>query len=153
MPDQRERWQDRASCQHHDPSLWFPERGANVKTLEAKRICNGCSVKEPCLVAAVVKPQFGIWGGAGDRVHRFLRRLLRESPHPKDPAKRGCPCPYCATVADHWRRLEVLAETGRGPSPAMNTNGPGARHGQIATYKRGCDCKRCTKAGNPSAAA
>jgi WhiB family redox-sensing transcriptional regulator len=149
----QERWQDDASCQHHDPSLWFPERGDNAKTLEAKRICNGCPVREPCLVAAVVKPQFGIWGGAGDRVHRFLRRLLRESPHPEDPMRQGCPCPYCATVADHWRRLAVLAETGRGPSPAWNTNGPGAKHGEIATYKRGCICKKCTKAGNPSAAA
>jgi hypothetical protein len=153
MTNHQERWQDRASCKTHDPTMWFPERGENVKTLKAKRICNSCEVKERCLVAAVVKPQSGIWGGTGDRVHRFLRRLLRESPHPKEPMKRGCPCPYCATVADHWRRLEVLAETGRGPSPALNTNGPGARHGQVATYKRGCDCPPCTKAGNPSAAA
>lgn len=141
-------WKAHGACQRHpDPSVWFPERGENLKTIEAKRWCDVCVVKRTCLEHAVLTVQnFGIWGGCGEPGRRFLRRLNRACPHPGEGQQEGCSCDYCCTFEEHWTRLEVTAETGRGPSPAWNINGPGARHGTRACAKRGCDRPECRAA-------
>jgi hypothetical protein len=98
----------------------------------------------------VMRPEhFGIWGGAGVRPRRLLRRLQAASPHPQSGTRFECECAYCAEVAIHFERLAVLAATGRGPSPARPTFGPGATHGKRSTGKRGCSCGPCRAALRP----
>lgn len=135
-------WQAKAKCKDQDMNDWFPERGDSV--IEAQRVCNSCPVKYDCLDHAVTKPEhYGIWAGGGERPRKFLRRLRRDGPHPDQSVVFGCSCEYCTHVRDHFQRLKVLAQTGRGPSPAWNTNGPNARHRTKACAKRGCDRAEC----------
>ena len=74
-------WQDRANCLGVDPDLFFPARGASTR--EAKKVCQGCVVRQACLEYALDNNEnFGIWGGLGERGRRRLRRvraLLRHS--------------------------------------------------------------------------
>jgi hypothetical protein len=173
MGNQGERWdrlwKDDAACKDASHAVkftrangttyvadpWFPRRGENEAALYAKRVCSGCPVRADCLQDAVMGPWdlYGIWAGAGESKRRIIRRVKKTSPHPSSVMKQDCDCDLCELVEDYWRRLEVTAETGRGPSPAWNINGPRATHGSIASYRRGCLCPECTKAGNPSAAA
>jgi hypothetical protein len=162
-------WKDDAACKDASHAVkftrtngmtyvadpWFPQRGQNEAGMYAKRVCASCPVKVDCLQDSVMGPWdlFGIWAGGGEPLRRILRRLKRESPHPWSVMEQDCDCNLCQLVASYWERLDFTAKNGRGPSPAMNINGPGATHGTIASYKRGCTCRKCTKAGNPSAAA
>lgn len=153
----RRDWIGDAACKNHpDPSIFFPKRGENDKTLEAQRVCDSCPVQRQCLEEAVLNvTPFGLYGGAGEPVRRHLRRLnlnrmededgeqLVTCAHPGERSREGCGCVYCSMLADHFERLSVLAETGRGPSPAWNINGPRARHGTRACAKRGCDRREC----------
>ncbi|MGV0801306.1 WhiB family transcriptional regulator, partial [Mycolicibacterium elephantis] len=55
-------WQERALCAQTDPEAFFPEKGGSTR--EAKRICQGCEVKDACLEYALANDErFGIWGG------------------------------------------------------------------------------------------
>jgi WhiB family redox-sensing transcriptional regulator len=66
-------WADLAACREVDPELFFPDRGSAPKA--AKRICAGCSVKEPCLEDALrVGRTGGVWGGLSEKERRGLRR-------------------------------------------------------------------------------
>lgn len=72
-------WQDFANCLGVDPDLFFPDRGASTR--EAREVCKGCVVREPCLDYALAHSEkFGIWGGLSERERRRIRRqraLLR----------------------------------------------------------------------------
>src|SRR5699024_9785905 len=46
-----EDWQERALCAQTDPEAFFPEKGGSTR--EAKRICQGCEVKDECLEYAL----------------------------------------------------------------------------------------------------
>lgn len=148
------RWQERAECRPgpdgpRDPDPWFPDKGESP--LAGQRKCNRCPVKVECLASAVPdRNTSGIWGGAGERPRRLLRWKLAESSHPDQAIPPGTcdltECEYCFYVDDHFRRLTVIALTGRGPSPAWNTNGPRARCGTKASAKRGCQCFACAAA-------
>lgn len=77
-----EPWHADATCAGTDPDLWFPTRGE--ETAEAKQICAGCPVREPCLEYALRKnEQWGIWGGMSrrerDRVRRDRARTTAEA--------------------------------------------------------------------------
>jgi hypothetical protein len=138
-------WRKQAKCRGADVSRWYPDRGTNV--IEVQRICNECPAKWDCMTHAIARPeQFGIWAGAGERPRKYLRRFYRECAHQDRGVVFGCRCEYCLAVREHFQRLEVLAETGRGPSPAVPTFGPDATHGRKSTYKRGCDCAPCRAA-------
>jgi WhiB family redox-sensing transcriptional regulator len=146
-----DRWREHAKCRDHpDPGMWFPPKGSKGGSIEAQRICASCPVKGDCLSHAVLRPEgYGIWAGAGERPRRLLRRLQAACPHPDRGIMFECPCEFCAEAALHFQRLDVLAETGRGPSPARPTYGPGATHGRRSTAKRGCGCAPCKAALRP----
>src|SRR3954471_10335651 len=45
-------WHDEAACRHRDPELFFPigtTGPAVLQVEEAREVCRGCPVKEPCL--------------------------------------------------------------------------------------------------------
>lgn len=68
-----DQWQERALCAQTDPEAFFPEKGGSTR--EAKRICQGCEVKDACLEYALAHDErFGIWGGLSERERRRLKR-------------------------------------------------------------------------------
>lgn len=68
-----ENWQERALCAQTDPEAFFPEKGGSTR--EAKRICQGCEVRDACLITALENDErFGIWGGLSERERRRLKR-------------------------------------------------------------------------------
>lgn len=71
-PDE-DQWQERALCAQTDPEAFFPEKGGSTR--EAKRICQGCEVRDACLEYALAHDErFGIWGGLSERERRRLKR-------------------------------------------------------------------------------
>ncbi|MGW1080258.1 WhiB family transcriptional regulator [Kitasatospora sp. NPDC002522] len=75
-------WVPDAACRYVDPELFFPSQHSSAvqqRGLAAKRVCNACPVREPCLAAALVnrEPQ-GIWGGLTTRErHRLFVEARR----------------------------------------------------------------------------
>lgn len=68
-----DQWQERALCAQTDPEAFFPEKGGSTR--EAKRICQGCEVKDACLEYALAHDErFGIWEGLSERERRRLKR-------------------------------------------------------------------------------
>lgn len=68
-----DQWQERALCAQTDPEAFFPEKGGSTR--EAKRICQGCEVRDECLEYALANDErFGIWGGLSERERRRLKR-------------------------------------------------------------------------------
>ncbi|SLH38627.1 WhiB family transcriptional regulator [Mycobacteroides abscessus] len=68
-----EQWQEKALCAQTDPEAFFPDKGGSTR--EAKRICQGCEVKDECLEHAMANDErFGIWGGLSERERRRLKR-------------------------------------------------------------------------------
>ena len=68
-------WQEEALCAQTDPEAFFPEKGGSTR--EAKRVCQGCSVRTECLEYALGNDErFGIWGGLSERERRKLRRTV-----------------------------------------------------------------------------
>ncbi len=66
-------WQERALCAQTDPEAFFPEKGGSTR--EAKRICQGCEVRDECLEYALEHDErFGIWGGLSERERRRLKK-------------------------------------------------------------------------------
>lgn len=66
---------EQAACRGVDPDLFFPVRGAPCT--EAKRICAGCPVQEPCKEWAIETRQpYGIFGGLSARQRSQARRRL-----------------------------------------------------------------------------
>lgn len=62
----------RAHCRDTDPDTLFA-KGADQNT--AKRICQGCPVRLPCLVEALThRIHEGVWGGMTERQRRALLR-------------------------------------------------------------------------------
>ncbi|MEV0980135.1 MULTISPECIES: WhiB family transcriptional regulator [unclassified Streptomyces] len=71
-------WREHAACRHEDPDLFFPigTTGPSlVQTEQAKAVCRGCPVQEPCLRFALDADQtIGVWGGTSETERRRLRR-------------------------------------------------------------------------------
>ena len=66
------------ACNGTDPALFFPARGES--TTEAKRICQGCPVRQECLDYALDHTErFGIWGGLSERERRRARRQRHQA--------------------------------------------------------------------------
>jgi WhiB family redox-sensing transcriptional regulator len=66
-------WQDRAACRGMDPDIFYPAR--NEPTKYARRVCQGCDVRDECLEAALAEPErFGIWGGFTEKERRLIKR-------------------------------------------------------------------------------
>jgi len=68
-------------CATTDPEIFFPEKGSKGQSSyivnAARRICNTCPYKEPCLEWAVVHDEMGIWGGTTQKERRVHRRKLK----------------------------------------------------------------------------
>lgn len=65
-------WRYRAACRFADLDLFFPGRGESAEP--ARRVCAGCTVREPYLDYALRNGiTHGIWGGLAERDRRALR--------------------------------------------------------------------------------
>ena len=65
------------SCTQHPPAVFFPSDGVGVEI--AKRICETCPVKAPCLEHALEhRIDHGVWGGASERQRRRLLKARRQ---------------------------------------------------------------------------
>ncbi len=74
-------WMDLAACRSSEGALFFAPESSERKEerLErenrAKRICQGCEVREECLAAALERHEsHGIWGGLNEMERRVLVR-------------------------------------------------------------------------------
>jgi WhiB family redox-sensing transcriptional regulator len=71
-------WRHHAACRDEDPELFFPIGNTGPALLqidEAKRVCQHCSVMEPCLQWALESGQdSGVWGGLSEDERRALKR-------------------------------------------------------------------------------
>ena len=74
-------WMAEAACRGMDTNFFFPERGNNEHTIaQAKRVCEGCPVRQPCLEYALAysgQHDAGIWAGTTEKERRRLRRQRR----------------------------------------------------------------------------
>jgi WhiB family redox-sensing transcriptional regulator len=71
-------WQEAAACKTLPLEMFFPP--AEQEAEAAKTICSGCTVREPCLEAALAAGErFGIWGGlsSDERQKVVSRRRAR----------------------------------------------------------------------------
>ena len=70
-------------CATTDPEIFFPEKGSKGQSSyivnAARRICNTCPYKNPCLEWAVVHDEMGIWGGTTQKERRVHRRKLKSN--------------------------------------------------------------------------
>jgi WhiB family redox-sensing transcriptional regulator len=73
-----EDWRQFAACRDTVPDLFFPigTTGPAVDQIEAaKRVCDACTVQEPCLSFALATNQeSGVWGGTSEEERRKLRK-------------------------------------------------------------------------------
>lgn len=70
-------WMVDASCKGLT-HVFYPGQGENLKVELAKRICEGCPVRQPCLDYAVRNVEwFGVWGGMSENKRGLLRRSIR----------------------------------------------------------------------------
>jgi WhiB family redox-sensing transcriptional regulator len=71
-------WRAGAKCLGSDPAFFFPLGGTGEPLAQAetaKRICQACPVRPPCLQFALDTNQdTGVWGGTTEDERRALRR-------------------------------------------------------------------------------
>lgn len=73
-------WVDQAACKTAGVDRFFPDverigRRAHYRAVaEARRVCAGCPVAEPCLAYALDNGVDGVWGGTTHRQRIELRR-------------------------------------------------------------------------------
>ena len=69
-------WMAEGNCRHEPPSTFFPSDGVGVEI--ARRICESCPAKAPCLEYALRnRIDHGVWGGASERERRRIARQRR----------------------------------------------------------------------------
>lgn len=114
----------RAACRGLDPAIFHPDEGDNGKA--AKAVCRTCPTRVACLTAAVAAGEhYGVWGGAGEKDRRPLRRAWLVGG-----------VVWGMAAAAHFDALDE----GR----AVDTNGDNVTHGRRVTYARGCRCQPCS---------
>lgn len=75
-------WSQFAACRNEDPELFFSENAtpeSQAQRRHALRICETCSVTEPCLNYGLIYERFGIWGGTTAEQRNHMRRELKIS--------------------------------------------------------------------------
>jgi len=76
--DEEDDWRAWAVCRGLDPDIFYPhyERDSGP----AKKVCETCPVREPCLEWALSTRQpYGVWGGLTEKERRsLLRRRARQ---------------------------------------------------------------------------
>ena len=69
-------WMAHGLCRQVTPATFFPNDGVGVDA--ARRICEACPVKEPCLEYALAERiDHGVWGGASERERRRILKRRR----------------------------------------------------------------------------
>jgi WhiB family redox-sensing transcriptional regulator len=72
-------WMAGGNCRLEPPSTFFPSDGVGVEV--AKRICEDCAVKAPCLEYALRnRIDHGVWGGASERQRRRILKKRKVTP-------------------------------------------------------------------------
>lgn len=70
-------WMAEGNCNNVAPSTFFPSDGVGVDS--ARKICEGCPVKAPCLEYALHnRIDHGVWGGTSERERRRILRQRRQ---------------------------------------------------------------------------
>jgi WhiB family redox-sensing transcriptional regulator len=70
-------WMAEGNCTRVPPSTFFPSDGVGVDI--ARKICENCPVKSPCLEYALVnRIDHGVWGGTSERERRRILRQRRQ---------------------------------------------------------------------------
>lgn len=90
--------EDNPACAETDPELFFPQEGFDfggkniskyVNLNAAKKICESCPLKLPCLQYALENTEIGVWGGTTEEQRKLMRqrsgaaRRQRKSPSPE----------------------------------------------------------------------
>jgi WhiB family transcriptional regulator, redox-sensing transcriptional regulator len=71
-------WVSEGKCRDMDSAIFFPSDGIGVQI--ARRICEDCPVKSPCLEYALAdRVDHGVWGGTSERERRRILRSRRMS--------------------------------------------------------------------------
>jgi len=71
-------WMADGNCSRVPPATFFPSDGVGVEM--ARKICDNCTVKAPCLEYALVnRIDHGVWGGTSERERRRILRHRRVS--------------------------------------------------------------------------
>lgn len=88
------------NCQTVPVDNFFPLRAETLKTVEAKKVCSGCIVREECLDYALAPPyeRHGVWGGLSERERRRIRRQRGNVTATHGTISRynaGCRCEAC----------------------------------------------------------
>jgi len=69
-------WMGNGHCSDVPPATFFPSDGVGVDA--ARRICQDCPVKSPCLEYALAnRIDHGVWGGTSERERRRILRQRR----------------------------------------------------------------------------
>lgn len=69
-------WQNDAACADMNPAVFFPTDIIGVN--KARRICDDCEVREPCLAYALDnRIDDGVWGGVSERGRQQIRKQRR----------------------------------------------------------------------------
>ena len=110
FPATDQTWRTDAACRGMDTvAVFFPARGQNGKVAAAKKICEGCPVKDECLTEAMVDPMnSGIWGATSHR----QRRAIRSASNPVESLRARKPIDHGSAggAAQHQRRGETPCE-------------------------------------------
>lgn len=70
-------WMAKGNCSSVPPSTFFPSDGVGVDA--ARKICEDCPVKTPCLEYALLnRIDHGVWGGTSERERRRILRQRRQ---------------------------------------------------------------------------
>jgi WhiB family redox-sensing transcriptional regulator len=68
----------KAACAGKDAALWFPQSGGI--TAEAKRICDGCELREACLKWSIDNREpYGTWAEVSETQRRELLKRRRSA--------------------------------------------------------------------------
>ena len=74
-------WRELASCVGQESDIFFNEHRLD----EAKRFCDGCSVKEACLDEGIWTRSVGTWGGTTRRQRMTIASNSRTYAASRDP--------------------------------------------------------------------
>jgi len=73
-------WADDAACRGKSGVVFFSDRRTprgKAEVAEAKKVCEGCTVRRECLELAVHNGErFGVWGGYAFPMAAITRRRL-----------------------------------------------------------------------------
>ncbi len=74
-------WMADGHCRWEPPATFFPSDGVGVEV--AKRICETCPVKSPCLEYALTQRiDHGVWGATSERQRRRILKARRVNADP-----------------------------------------------------------------------